>query len=188
MDIDRRHVLALIAAALASPAAAESPGMTRLTAYAFAFAGLDGGEIRLIDYVGKPILIVNTASRCGFTPQYAGLQALWTRFRERGLMIVGVPSNDFGGQEPGGRDEITKTAKDQYGVTFPLAAKVEVKGAHQHPFYRWAGFERPFELPGWNFHKYLIGRDGHIAATFATEVEPTDPRVIAAIAHELGSE
>src|SRR5215472_14994793 len=113
MGIDRRYVLALIAGAVASPAAAQSPDMSRLTAYAFTFAGLDGGEIRLLDYAGKPILIVNTASRCGFTPQYAGLQALWTRFRERGLMIVGVPSNDFGGQEPGGRDEIVKTAKDQ---------------------------------------------------------------------------
>lgn len=188
MTIDRRHILAVLAAALASPAVAQSPGMTRVTAYAFAFPGLNGGQIRLVEHAGKPILIVNTASRCGFTPQYAGLQELWTRFRDRGLMIVGVPSNDFGGQEPGGPDEISKTAHDHYGVTFPLAAKVEVKGPNAHSFYRWATLERPFELPGWNFHKYLIGRDGHIAATFPTEVEPTDPRIIAAITRELGAE
>jgi len=188
MNIDRRHFLALFPGALAAPALAQSPGMTRVTAYAFAFAGLNGGHIRLIDHAGKPILIINTASRCGFTPQYAGLQALWTRFRDRGLMVLGVPSNDFGGQEPGDAGEIVKTANETYGVTFPLAAKVEVRGANPHPFYRWASIERPFEVPGWNFHKYLIGRDGHIAATFATEVEPTDPRVIAAIVRELGSE
>src|SRR5215468_7449734 len=174
MVLDRRSVLTVVAALLATPAAAQTQdapaasaapagaGMTRVTAYAFSFAGLNGGQIRLIEHAGKPILIVNTASRCGFTPQYAGLQQLWTRFRTRGLMVVGVPSNDFGGQEPGGPEEIGKTANDAYGVTFPLSGKVDVKGARQHAFYRWAASERPLELPGWNFHKYLIGRDGHI--------------------------
>ena len=102
-------------------------------------------------------------------------------------MIVGVPSNDFGGQEPGGAAEIEHTAHDNYGVGFPIAAKAEVRGARQHPFYKWAAAEKPLELPRWNFHKYLIGRDGHIAASFATQVEPTDPRVIAAIEKELSS-
>jgi len=199
MVLDRRSILAGVAALLASPAGAQTPaapaaaaapaaGMTRVTAYAFAFAGLNGGQIRLIEHAGKPILIVNTASRCGFTPQYGGLQELWTRFRDRGLLVVGVPSNDFGNQEPGGADEIAKTANVAFGATFPLAAKVEVKGANPHPFYKWASFERPFEVPSWNFHKYLIGRDGHVAATFPAEVEPTDPRVIAAITRELGAE
>ena len=87
-----------------------------------------GGDIRLADYAGQPILIVNTASLCGFTPQYAGLQELWTEFSERGLMIIGVPSNDFGGQEPGGATEIAETAQHQYGVTFPISAKAVVKG------------------------------------------------------------
>jgi glutathione peroxidase len=131
--------------------------------------------------------VVNTASQCGYTPQYAGLQELWTRYRDRGLMIVGVPSNDFGGQEPGGAHEIEQTANEGYHVSFPLAAKAEVRGPHQHPFYKWAAAERPLELPRWNFHKYLIGRDGHLAASFATQVEPTDPRVIAAIDKELSS-
>jgi glutathione peroxidase len=187
MIVDRRHVLAVLSCALVTPAAAQAPGMTRVTAYAFSFAGLNGGQIRLIDHAGKPILIVNTASRCGFTPQYAGLQELWTRFRDRGLLVLGVPSNDFGGQEPGDADDIVKTAHHAYGVTFPLAAKVQVKGADVHPFYKWTAFERPLEVPSWNFHKYLIGRDGRIVATFPSSVEPTDPRLIAAITRELGS-
>jgi len=114
MRFDRRHALALIAGGLAMPALAQAPKteapMSRLTAYAFSFARLDGGDIRLADFVGKPILVVNTASLCGYTPQYAGLQELWTRFHDRGLMIIGVPSNDFGGQEPGTAADIVATA------------------------------------------------------------------------------
>jgi glutathione peroxidase len=185
--IRRRHLLAALGSAVVAPAAAQQATMTRVTAYAFSFAALDGGQIRLVEYSGKPILIVNTASRCGYTPQYAGLQELWTRFRDRGLLVLGVPSNDFGGQEPGGSDEIIATAQHTYGVTFPLAAKVQVKGPDVHPFYKWTAFERPFELPSWNFHKYLIGRDGRIAATFPSAVEPGDPRLIAAINRELGA-
>jgi glutathione peroxidase len=185
---DRRQLLGLIAGALAAPTGvlAQSPAMSRITAYAFSFAGLQGGEIRLADYAGKPILIVNTASLCGYTPQYTGLQQLWTRYHERGLMIIGVPSNDFGGQEPGGPSDILQTAHGEYGVTFPLAAKVAVKGSSQHPFYRWAALERPADTPRWNFHKYLVGHDGRIAAVFPTETEPMDARVIDAIAKELG--
>jgi glutathione peroxidase len=188
-ETNRRSLLirigaATAAAVAAAPATAQIP-MSRPTAYAFSFAGLDGDAIRLGEYAGKPILIVNTASHCGYTPQYAGLQELWTRYRERGLTILGVPSNDFGGQEPGGPAEIMQTAQKHYGVTFPLTAKVELRGPSMHPFYRWAALERPGETPRWNFHKYLIGRDGRIAAAFAQQVEPTDTRVIAAIEREL---
>ena len=188
--IDRRGFLTLFGPALTIPvlsgqAFAQAPAMSRPTAYAFSFNGLDGGSLRLADHAGKPILIVNTASLCGYTPQYTGLQQLWTRYRDRGLLIIGVPSNDFGGQEPGGAAEINKTAHNEYGVSFPLAAKVDVKGSAAHPFYRWAALEKPGEAPRWNFHKYLIGKDGRIAAVFATQVEPTDPRVIAAIEKEL---
>ncbi|HVY59371.1 MAG TPA: glutathione peroxidase [Xanthobacteraceae bacterium] len=183
--VDRRQVVGLLAAALASPAAAESSQMSRVTAYAFSFAGLTGPDIRLVDYAGKPILVVNTASLCGYTPQYAGLQELWRRFHDRGLMIVGVPSNDFGGQEPGGASDIDATAHGQYGVSFPIAAKTGVKGVGAHPFYRWAASERPLDAPRWNFHKYLIGRDGHIARVFPSEIEPTDARVIDAVVKEL---
>jgi glutathione peroxidase len=186
--ITRRSVLSLLAAASAAPAAAAGAhaqaNMSRASAHAFAFAGLDGRELRLAAHAGKPILIVNTASLCGYTPQYAGLQELWQRYRGRGLMVIGVPSNDFGGQEPGGKTEIDHTVH-RYGVTFPLAAKVDVRGAGAHPFYRWLALERPGDVPRWNFHKYLIDRDGRLKASFPSAVTPTDPRIVAAIEREL---
>ena len=183
--IGRRHLIALIGSACVSPSLAQVPAMSRPTAYAFSFDGLDGGSFRLAEHSGKPILIVNTASLCGYTPQYAGLEELWKRYRDRGLLVIGVPSNDFGGQEPGGATEIDKTAHGEYGVSFPLAAKADVKGPSAHPFYKWAALERPGDGPRWNFHKYLVGHDGHIAAAFSSQVEPTDPRVIGAIEREL---
>jgi glutathione peroxidase len=191
MMLDRRNFVVLLGSACsylpASAAFAQAPAMSRPTAFAFSFLGLDGGSLRLAEHAGKPIMIVNTASQCGYTPQYAGLQELWKRYRDKGLLIIGVPSNDFGGQEPGGPAEINKTAHDEYGVSFPLAAKAEVRGAQAHPFYKWAALERPGDGPRWNFHKYLIGRDGRIAAVFSTQIEPTDPKVIAAIEKELQS-
>src|SRR5204863_8895761 len=136
---DRRQFLTALAAAVAVPvsARAQSPAMSKITAYAFSFAGLEGGDIRLAEFAGKPILIVNTASQCGCTPQFAGLQQLYSRFHEKGLNVVGVPSNDFGGQEPGTPADIMFTAHDEFGVRFPLAAKVEVRGRNPHPFYKW---------------------------------------------------
>src|SRR6202011_3385346 len=137
--IDRRTILASMLAGLSlarTQTADAQAAMTKVTAYAFSFPALAGGEIRLADYAGRPILVVNTASLCGFTPQYAGLQELWTEFHDRGLTIIGVPSNDFGGQEPGGASEIVETAQHQYGVTFPIAAKAVVKGPNAHPFYK----------------------------------------------------
>ena len=192
MTTDRRRLLALFAGALAAPRLAraangEAP-MNRITAYAFSFDGLQGEPIRLADFAGKPILVVNTASLCGYTPQYSGLEQLYERFHDRGLVMIGVPSNDFGGQEPGGVADIVETANHEYGVTFPLAAKAEVVGPNAHPFYKWAASERPLETPKWNFHKYLVGRDGHIAAVFATQVEPVEARVVDAVAKELGRE
>jgi glutathione peroxidase len=187
--IDRRTVLSAALAAIATPAATRTvlaqAAMSRITAYTFSFPALDGGDIRLGDYAGRPLMVVNTASLCGFTPQYAGLQELWTQFHDRGLMIVGVPSNDFGGQEPGGATEIAATAQHQYGVTFPIAAKAVVKGPNAHPFYKWAAELRPRDVPRWNFHKYLIGRDGTIAEVFPETVEPLDTRLKTAIARAL---
>lgn len=186
--LDRRTMMQAAVATLAVPlstrALAET-AMSRITAYAFSFPALSGDDIHLADYTGRPLLVVNTASLCAYTPQYAGLQQLWTEFGERGLGIVGVPSNDFGGQEPGGAKEIAETAKHQYEVTFPLAAKAVVLGPSAHPFYKWAAQARPNDLPRWNFHKYLIGRDGYIAEVFASAVEPTDTRVKTAVAREL---
>ena len=189
--ISRRTIITAALAAAASPAAIRSAAgqaaMSRMTAYAFSFPALAGGDIRLADYAGHPLLIVNTASLCGFTPQYAGLQQLWTEFHDRGLTIIGVPSNDFGAQEPGGTTEIAETAQHQYGVTFPIAAKAVVKGPKAHPFYRWAADARPKDVPRWNFHKYLIGRDGYIAEVFPETVEPADTRVKTAVARALAA-
>lgn len=184
--IDRRRFLVLTAggmAALPHAARAQSPAISRSTAYAFSFKSLDGGVIRLSEFSGRPVLIVNVASQCGFTPQYAGLAQLQQRFGDK-IAIVGVPSNDFN-QEPGGANEILATAHGKYGVSFALAEKTTLRGAEAHPFYRWAATERPLDVPTWNFHKYLIGRDGRLAAAFPTRVEPMDARVVEAIAKEL---
>lgn len=190
----RRQFLGLLSAgafcasgtgAYAQAAGTLAPGgMSRATAFAFSFPGLDGKEIRLGDHAGKPILIVNVASLCGYTPQYAGLQQLHERFSGQGLLIIGVPSNDFGAQEPGGADEINHTLH-RFNVRFPITEKTAVRGAAAHPFYRWAAIEKPLDLPRWNFHKYIISRDGQIAAVFPAAVEPADARVIAVIAKEL---
>lgn len=189
--MNRRNALAAITAGAALSFAGRSAraqgAMSRMTAYGFSFPSLKGGDIRLADFAGKPLLVVNTASLCGFTPQYAGLQEIWTQFRARGLTVIGVPSNDFGAQEPGGATDITQTAEQTYHVTFPIAAKTSVKGPNAHPFYKWAATERPADLPGWNFHKYLVGRDGHIADVFSSRVEPADTRVITAIARALSA-
>jgi len=184
--INRRTVLTTVLGLLA-PARVLATAMSPITAYAFTFKGLDGGQISLASYAGRPMLIVNTASQCGYTPQYAGLQTLWMRFRDRGLLVLGIPSNDFGGQEPGGAKEIRATAEGDYHITFPLAEKAIVKGATAHPFYRWAAAERPLEAPRWNFHKYLIARNGHLKAAFASAMEPTDPAIIVAIETELSA-
>jgi glutathione peroxidase len=178
---------AVLAERLASGTLHAEPAMSRITAYAFSFPALEGGDILLAEQAGHPLLIVNTASLCGFTPQYAGLQELWTEFRDRGLVVIGVPSNDFGSQEPGGASEIAETAHHQYGVTFPMAAKAVVKGPNAHPFYRWAAEARPKDVPRWNFHKYLIGRDGYIADVFPESVAPEDTRVKTTIARALAA-
>jgi glutathione peroxidase len=178
--INRRTLIAA-AATLPGAASAQSTTAQLTTAHAFSFEKIDGGTINLRDFAGRPVLIVNTASRCGFTRQYAGLQDLWSRYRQRGLMVLGVPANDFAGQEPGSNEDILGFCSGTFGVTFPLAAKSTVVGASAHPFYRWAAVERPGDAPRWNFHKYLIGRDGRILAVFPSSVEPTDPRIIRAV-------
>jgi len=187
--INRRQILTTVLGAASAVAVARHASaqgaVSRMTAYGFAFPGLKGGDIKLADYAGRPIMVVNTASQCGFTPQYAGLQTLWTEFRERGLMIVGVPSNDFGGQEPGSAKEIADIAEGHFGIGFPMAAKTIVKGPNAHPFYKWAAEARPRDLPRWNFHKYLVGRDGYLVDSFASEFEPTDTRIKTAVGRAL---
>ena len=189
--IDRRTILTTALATIAGGASTRSalaqPAVSRITAYAFSFPALAGGDIRLAEYASHPLLVVNTASLCGYTPQYGGLQELWTQFHDRGFVIVGVPSNDFGGQEPGGSTEIAATAQQHYGVTFPITVKTVVKGPNAHPFYRWAAEVRPSDVPRWNFHKYLIGRDGYIIDAFPETIEPTDTRVKTAIARAFAA-
>lgn len=160
------------------------PDMSRMTAWTFSFPGPDGGEVRLADYAGKVILVVNTASFCGYTNQFSALGKLHRTYGGKGLVVIGVPSNDFGAQEPGGPKEIAATAKE-HGADFTLTAKTIVRGEGAHRFFRWAAAERPHDAPRWNFHKYLIGRDGLIADVFPTQTTPDDSRVIAIIKREL---
>jgi glutathione peroxidase len=161
--------------------------MSSANAYAFSFKALDGGLVTLAEHAGQPILIVNTASQCGYTPQFAGLETLWRRYKARGLLVLGVPSNDFGGQEPGGATDIAHTARDDYHVSFPLTEKTEVKGRTAHPFYRWAAQQRPLDTPRWNFHKYLVDRTGHLSGSFPSAVTPDNPRLVAALELALGT-
>ena len=136
---------------------------------------LPGGEaISFADKAGKVLLVVNTASKCGFTPQYAGLEALWRKYRDRGFEVIGFPCNQFGGQEPGNADEIASFCSLNYGVSFPVMAKIDVNGTDTDPLYQWLKAEAPGVLGTqrikWNFTKFLIGRDGRVVRRYA----PTD--------------
>ena len=147
-------------------------------AYRFEFVSLDGGKLPLSAWRGRPVLVVNTASFCGYTPQYRDLEALWRRYRERGLVVLGVPSNDFGAQEPGSASEIKQFCETNYQVDFPLTEKYRVIGGDAHPFYRWVGAQIGEDgAPRWNFHKYLIGPDGQLAGAWPSRVGPLDPAI-----------
>ena len=152
------------------------------SAFEHEFEAIEGGKLPLAQWRGKVLLVVNTASFCGFTPQYEGLQKLWERYEAKGLVVIGVPSNDFGEQEPKAESEILGFCKGAFGVTFPLTTKQAVKGPQAHPFYLWAretlGASR---APRWNFHKYLVGRDGEPIAGYGSNVEPLSPELTKAI-------
>lgn len=173
---------ALADAALAQTAAPAAGGGS---AHDFGFDRPEGQRIALSAYAGRPILIVNTATNCGFAGQFASLELLWQRYSRRGLMIIAVPSNDFGGQEPLDGAAIAEAAKQNYGATYPFAGKQTVRGRDAHPFYRWAAALRPAEAPRWNFHKYLVGRDGSLIGGFATGEDPIGPQLVRAIGAEL---
>jgi len=142
-------------------------------------SALDGSELDLSALKGKTVLFVNVASRCGFTKQYAGLEKLQGELKDKGLVIVGVPSNDFGGQEPGTPEEIATFCKQTYGVDFPLTEKVHVKGAEKHPLYAFLTAGRG--EPKWNFHKYLVSPSGEVVGEFPSKVAPDSPELRAAI-------
>ena len=155
-------------------------------AHAFDFTSIEGDALPLEGFAGKAVLVVNTASRCGFTRQYGDLQAVWERFRDRGLVVLGVPSNDFGGQEPGTEAEIKEFCEVNFSVDFPMTEKVRVTGAEAHPFYRWARTTLGASAaPRWNFHKYLVAPDGRLVAWFPTQTRPDAETVIQAIEANL---
>ena len=152
------------------------------TAHDFAFTSLDGAPLPLASFEGKPVLVVNTASRCGLTPQYEGLEALYTRYKDRGLVVLGIPCNQFAGQEPGTEAEISDFCSTNFHVDFPMTSKTEVKDAQRHPFYAWAeGVLGETAVPAWNFHKILIGSDGKAIAAFGPRTEPLDPAITGAV-------
>ncbi len=154
--------------------------------YSLTVMGIDGNSRDLAAWRGKVVLIVNTASECGFTKQYDGLQKIQEQYAARGFDVLGFPCNDFGGQEPGSAKEIEKFCSTKYHVTFPLFAKVSVKaGANQSPLYAWLGGATG-KLPGWNFGKYLVGKDGKPIAFWSSSTEPEDAEVVAAIEKALG--
>jgi glutathione peroxidase len=154
--------------------------------YDFQVKRNDGSQVSLGDFKGKVLLLVNTASECGLTPQYDGLEKLHQQYAAKGLDVLGFPANEFGAQEPGTDEQIAQFCKLSYGVKFPLMAKSVVKGEGQSPLYAYLTKESPF--PGditWNFEKFLVGRDGQVVARFAPSTEPTAPEVLAAIEQEL---
>ncbi|MFB6551923.1 glutathione peroxidase [Streptomyces sp. NPDC056405] len=150
---------------------------------------LQGGSADLSQYAGRVVLVVNVASKCGLTPQYAGLERLHERYAEQGLTVLGVPCNQFMGQEPGSADEIAEFCSATYGVTFPMTEKVDVNGEGRHPLYdRLVGFADAEGHSGdvrWNFEKFLIGRDGKVAARFSPQAEPESAEVVAAVEERL---
>ncbi|WP_413203591.1 glutathione peroxidase [Rhodospirillum sp. A1_3_36] len=183
-----RHRFSFCFAAFLSAVGFSGPALAE-TAHDFTFESIDGSPLPLKAWAGRPVLVVNTASRCGFTPQYEGLQALWQRYRDQGLVVLGVPSNDFGGQEPGTESEIKDFCETTFDVDFPLAEKTVVKGEGAHPFYAWARDSRgDLPTPGWNFHKYLVAPDGSLAGAFPTTTDPLSPQVIQAVEDTLSVE
>ncbi len=146
------------------------------TVYDFEAVSIDGKPVALAEQRGKVLLIVNTASQCGFTPQFAGLEKLHDSYRERGLVVVGFPCNQFGGQDPGSNDEIGAFCQRNYGVSFPMMAKVDVNGSDAHPLWKWLKSEAPGILGTegikWNFTKFLIGRDGRVIKRYAPNDAP----------------
>ena len=158
------------------------------TAYDFTFESLNGKPMPLSEFAGRPLLIVNTASKCGFTPLYKELEAIWQKHKDEGLVVLGVPSNDFANQEPGSSDEIAQFCEINFGVDFPLTEKVHVKGGDAHPLFQWLAKQGGFlSKPRWNFYKYVIGKDGKLVDWFASTTKPNAPKVEAALKKALGN-
>ena len=157
------------------------PASDKVTAYDHEFVGINGDIIKLSDYKNKVIVIVNVASRCGYTPQYEDLQELWTEYKDKDLVVIGVPSNNFK-QEPASNNEIKVFCETNFGITFPMTEKINVIGKDSHPFFKWA--KKDFgigAIPKWNFHKIIIGKNGRVIDTFASFTKPTSSKFIKVI-------
>ncbi len=179
------RALAVLVLVLAPPAMAEA----RLDWSKVPLPAIDGTTHAPARFQNKVVLLVNTASFCGYTGQYEDLQKLWTRYRDKGFVILGVPANDFGAQEPGSNASIKSFCELNYGVDFPLLEKQTVVGANAHPLYKWAAAATgPAGVPRWNFHKILIGRDGRLAAWFSTQTPPLDAKITGAVEKALAAE
>jgi glutathione peroxidase len=175
--------------AIASIAALAASGFAAETIYSFTPAAIDGKPAPLAAWKGKAMLLVNVASKCGFTPQYKGLEAVYEQYKDRGLVIVGFPANNFGAQEPGTNEEIQTFCSRTYNVTFPMMSKISVKGDDQAPLYRFltGGAANPAVAGDikWNFTKFLVDREGKVVARFESAVTPESPEVQAAIEKAL---
>ena len=150
-------------------------------AYKYSFNGIDGDNIQLKDFKNKIIVVVNVASRCGYTPQYNDLQKLWTDFKDKDLVVIGVPTNDFK-QEPGSNKDIKDFCETNFGIDFPITEKINVIGKNAHPFYKWARINHGISaIPKWNFHKIIIGKNGKVIDTFASFTKPSSKKFIKVI-------
>jgi glutathione peroxidase len=154
-----------------------------MNAHEIEFTGLDGKALKLSTFKGRSILLVNVASACGFTPQYSPMQAMASEFGDTGPVVIGVPCNDFGAQEPGSKETISDFCETRFGVTFPMTDKVTIlDSAARHPFYQWVAAQLGEDaLPKWNFHKFFVGPDGALVASFGSRVAPDAPEVRAAL-------
>ena len=153
--------------------------------YNYEFVGIDGNIIKLSDYKDNVIVIVNVASRCGYTPQYKDLQYLWSTYKNKNLVVIGVPTNNFR-QEPGSNKEIKDFCETNFGVNFPMTEKIDVVGSNSHPFYKWA--RKNFgigAIPKWNFHKIIVGKNGKIVDTFASFTKPSSDKFIKLVEKEI---
>ena len=151
-------------------------------AYDFNFKDLDGSNLSLSEYKGKVIIVVNVASQCGFTSQYEDMQKVWDKYQSKGVVMLGVPSNDFGKQEPGSNEDIKNFCEAKFGISFPMTEKVSVKGSEAHPFYIWAKENHgKSAVPKWNFHKIIIDKNGKIAETFTSITNPSSKKFIKAL-------
>lgn len=181
IEVLKKHAIANDKDEVSMEEKSEAIQQTKANAYQFEFTSIDGKPMPLRDFEGKTLLVVNTASQCGFTKQYKDLQALYEMYKNRGLVVIGVPCNDFGNQEPGDEGVIKDFTTNKFGVTFPMTQKYSVKGSDAHPFFTWASAQKKGAFlqssPKWNFHKFLVGPDGDLKKSFGSQVSPSSNKM-----------